>query len=294
MDLATPPALSKSEGLLQIETFGPETVLLGNDAIWRRHGAQWDRIVNVQGTCGHVLAISSTSVWCVANGPGSMMISRASFGGSLTPIETSHSTQGGVSEGFADDAWLGENDAFIVHVTASGITEKIPVSSPINGLSRGPQAMWFGERDGSHYGFIDRENNVHEFAATQRLTSVRAGRDGAWLTQPFRDSWQAVRHADVNGTEAIGSYVAGMRESLVAADGSLWAQSDDWPTLIHLTEAGRATRYRFPCPGGPLNLLQAPSIGMWFLSADRHCSGIADETGIYVRELPLVRDTEYK
>jgi hypothetical protein len=88
--------------------------------------------------------------------------------------------------------------------------------------------------------------------------------------------------------KTTGAWVAGVRTSIVTRDGTLWAESDEWPTIARMTEDGKMTRYALPCADKRLSLVPGPQNGIWFRSPEPNCSGYIDAAAITLREFPYV------
>lgn len=282
----------KENHAVQIGNAGRDPVLLSDDTLWLRLQGQWHGVGLHNAECETFFTVATNSAWCLVHYTTDASVVRIGFDGTTVMLHAPRSKFGFLSAGLFNDAWLSENAAsFIVHATSSGLSE-LPVSSPITTISRGTAEVWFTEQDRSHYGYIDTMNQVHEVESTTGTVESINGAQGAWLKESFSGLRNVIRHIEPLRSNG-GPNVLDVRTWLVAADGSLWAESAEWSTIMHLTEAGNVTRYRLPCVHPGLRLLAAP-LGIWFLVRDSHCSGIIDGTGIYIRDLPSIPYVQYK
>ncbi len=281
-----------------IENLGDE-VFIPAKFLWLRRGGEWSQLGPADGVCNPPPAVTPSIAWCVMRTSESARITGYRInGGKAIVIDATTAKPELMYPGLNNDAWLTEDRRpFIAHATEAGTLQEIPLASPVQSLSSGEREIWFTETDLSRYGYIDRAGTVHEMTWAGdpggSVLSITASRSGAWLRQSFSNARVVLRHITETGAgESL--YLTNVGTSIVAPDGAVWAQSANWPTIMRLAEDGSTSRYLLPCSGQRLQLLHAPNNGVWFLSQEPHCSGLIDVNAIHVRDLPLVKQTDYQ
>lgn len=279
----------------QILTAGNDLVILSTGALWLRQAGKWSRVVSADGTCQRV-AITGTIAWCLTFESDRSVLTATNFNGTSIATYTIHAQSEVLSAGLGDDVWFSlKNMPFVGHMMANGNTEQKQLQSSILSLSRSANGVWFSETDHVHYGFIDASGTVHELAwLDPGVLSITGAHWNAWLEELFQDRRVMIRKVNTAGSKGGGAYAADVRSILVAPDGTLWAQSRLWPTILRITESGEVTRYRLPCLDQHLVFLHGPNNGLWFLSKERHCNGYIDAADIHVRDLPMMQHVDYK
>jgi hypothetical protein len=278
---------------LRVASRGDDAVVVGVKSVWLRRNGTWSRITDREPVCSNLLTLSPEMLWCTAQDDLRNVLVGINFDGSRATA-TPRADPQLIAAGMAGDVWFSEKDAFIGHASLHESTE-FAVTSPLSSISRGRTAVWFTESDGSHYGYIDAAGKVHELALSEPSgdIGITGANGGAWLTEKFERARTIVRHVDENGTIANVVYAIDVRRSRVSADGALWAQNNNWPTIARVTEAGTTTRFELPCHDQRLQLLAGPNNAIWFLSKEPGCSGYIDARSVHVRELPLVETVRY-
>jgi hypothetical protein len=202
-----------------------------------------------------------------------------------------------IAAGPSGDAWFTIPDApYLGHINAQGALSRVQLSSPAAFVQSGNGAAWFTESDHTHYGFVDANANAHEFSWRKGfpITGILPALHGAWLEETFPGERRFYRHIKADGSPDQNVYLPDVGSGIIAPDGTLYARSTKWPTILQMSEDGALSSYRLPCAGGFLRLLNAPDNGVWFKSPDPGCSGIIENGEIHVRNFPLVRTVYYQ
>jgi hypothetical protein len=288
------PLPNDSLGYFQRVEGAGEDVAVTGSSLWLRHAGRWSNVAS-SNPCGNQIALGGETIWCsdFQDADGSADIYGTTYAGAKVTASPTRGNPQLIVPGLSGDAWFSEKNAsFIGHLTRAG-TEELPVNSPVQSISRGRDVIWFTESDAKHYGFVGK-NQIREFETGQysRTEWIRGAMRGAWLREDLGGRI-LVRHVERDG-QASGIYIPDARTHVVTNDGVLWAQSNDWPTVIRLTESGEMTRYMLPCADQRLTLRAGPQNGVWFLSLDPECSGFIDANGIHVRDLPSVETVYYR
>jgi len=287
------PALSSGEFPNQIDEIGSQLILRTTKHSWLRRNGQWRSVRNDSG-CPQWMALTLFGEWGLecADTP---RVLRIGFDGKEYSSRAPHGDPEIIAAGLFDDAWFSEKGAsFIGHVDAGQPLREIQTSSPITSISRGGDKVWFTESDKSHYGYIDASNSMHELKEPSQYVDVlgiSGTPDGTWI----RDSLAGrMILYYIDGVSRTTNYVADIRYETVSPDGSVWALSSNWLTVVHATENGEMTRYRLPCLDAHALFFPAPNNGIWVQSYEPHCNALIDATGIHVRDLPLIERIDYQ
>jgi len=289
---AAAPNLSETEFPQELEQAGSVLALRTNQHVWLRESGRWRVLPTPGAACSLPYAFTVSSVWAMECGD-SPRISRTGFDGTNETWNLRRPSEL-VAAGLADDIWFSEHDAsFLGHLDARQGVVELTTSSPVATISRGSDRVWFTETDKAHYGFIDTKNGMHEFKESSQyieVLSVRGTPAGAWIRESLGGR-MIVYHADDSPPNA--NNVADIQKEAVSTDGSVWALSSNWLTVVHVTENGEMTRYRLPCLDAHALFFPAPNNGLWVQSYEPHCNVLIDSGGLHERDLPPVEQIDY-
>lgn len=265
------------------------------DSLWVGNPAGWARI-GPPGACGGVLVVASTMNWCLADGPTQTTVTGISIKGSVVTATIAGQSQV-FAPGLAGDLWIAEAKTNILdRIDSAGTLQHFQLASPATNISHGDDAVWFSESDRHHYGLIDATNAVREltYASNDSIQHIAGARQGAWLIETFPGNRTFVRHLNAVGS-VNGPYVADVRGYTVTDDGAIWAQSDNWPTIVRTSEDGASVNsFRLPCEDIRGRLVHGPRNSVWFLSNEPRCSAFITSDAIQQRDLPSIDITTYK
>lgn len=274
--------------------YGDDVILTeGRTAtLWLRRDTRWSNIG--VSTCSNSIAMTNDALVChdAEDGPGA--VRWIGFDGTALTSDSTRSAPERVVPGSANDAWFSEKDTPVIgHLSGRG-TEELPISSPIRALSSFDGSVWFTEADELHYGFVGADGKMQERPVGQydRAKSIAASKNGAWLAESLGGTRIITYHLDADG-KRTGAWVAGVRTSIVTQDGTLWSESDEWPTIVRMTEDGKMTSYALRCADKRLSLVPGPQNGIWFRSREPNCSGYIDARAITLRDFPNVESVDF-
>ncbi|MHB1770041.1 MAG: hypothetical protein ACYCPH_03110 [Minisyncoccota bacterium] len=264
--------------------------------IWMQRGGHWSQI-GPSVECTTPFSISTDVAWCAALGRSESNITGIRFDGRTVVARVRAAQLRFVAAGLSGDAWFTIKDAPLIgHVAADGSVTEIRLSAPVALLAKSQRAVWFTETDQKHYGFFDLQNHLHELSSRTgySVLDIIGAPHGAWLDESSPGEGVMLRQLRSDDKKDTGRYLTEVNKAVVTVDGTLYARSSKWPTIVRMTESGQVTRYRLPCPDPYLRLVPAPNDGLWFIGKDPHCSGRIEAGAVHVQNLPLVESMEYK